>query len=235
MRLTSVVGLMLMAVPVFAQRDHPVSVKFVDRGAQTRPGGKFIVTLQATIPSKPVEWHLYSITQKPGGPTPTTIRLLTPAFRLTDSIRGTKPKVALDPNFGMETETHTDSALYALKLVADPYTTGPTRLAVAMRYQVCNDRLCLPPVVDTAEMTVDIAGRPAGDTAWAFAIPTTVAPTTSNPALPPARTPPLERLPGNGSLALFLWIAATMGALSLLTPCVFPMVPITISDRKSVV
>jgi thiol:disulfide interchange protein DsbD len=36
-------------------------------------------------------------------------------------------------------------------------------------------------------------------------------------------------LPGNGSLPLFLWIAATMGALSLLTPCVFPMVPITIS------
>ncbi len=36
-------------------------------------------------------------------------------------------------------------------------------------------------------------------------------------------------LPGDGSLGLFLWIAATMGALSLLTPCVFPMVPITIS------
>jgi thiol:disulfide interchange protein len=36
-------------------------------------------------------------------------------------------------------------------------------------------------------------------------------------------------LPGGGSLGLFLWIAATMGALSLLTPCVFPMVPITIS------
>jgi thiol:disulfide interchange protein DsbD len=40
---------------------------------------------------------------------------------------------------------------------------------------------------------------------------------------------PVTTLPGNGSLGLFLWIAATMGALSLLTPCVFPMVPITIS------
>ncbi len=31
------------------------------------------------------------------------------------------------------------------------------------------------------------------------------------------------------SLASFLWLAMAMGALSLLTPCVFPMVPITVS------
>ncbi len=31
------------------------------------------------------------------------------------------------------------------------------------------------------------------------------------------------------SLPLFLWLAAVMGALSLLTPCVFPMIPITVS------
>jgi len=32
-----------------------------------------------------------------------------------------------------------------------------------------------------------------------------------------------------GVSAAFLWLAATAGALSLLTPCVFPMVPITVS------
>jgi thiol:disulfide interchange protein len=32
-----------------------------------------------------------------------------------------------------------------------------------------------------------------------------------------------------GSLWSFLWLAMTVGALSLLTPCVFPMVPITVS------
>ncbi len=31
------------------------------------------------------------------------------------------------------------------------------------------------------------------------------------------------------SLFSFLWVAATLGALSLLTPCVFPMIPITVS------
>jgi thiol:disulfide interchange protein len=34
---------------------------------------------------------------------------------------------------------------------------------------------------------------------------------------------------GTGVSASFVWFAATAGALSLLTPCVFPMVPITVS------
>ncbi len=43
-------------------------------------------------------------------------------------------------------------------------------------------------------------------------------------------TPVAFRTPGfNGSLWSFIWLAMTVGALSLLTPCVFPMVPITVS------
>lgn len=35
-------------------------------------------------------------------------------------------------------------------------------------------------------------------------------------------------LPDTGSLTSFLWLAALMGLLSLLTPCVFPMIPVTV-------
>ena len=47
-------------------------------------------------------------------------------------------------------------------------------------------------------------------------------------AVPPAASP---GAPGanSQSFPLFLWLAAVMGALSLLTPCVFPMIPITVS------
>ncbi|MEJ7861078.1 MAG: cytochrome c biogenesis protein CcdA [Pyrinomonadaceae bacterium] len=38
-----------------------------------------------------------------------------------------------------------------------------------------------------------------------------------------------QNLDGNQLLLSFLWLAATVGALSLLTPCVFPMIPITVS------
>ncbi|MCV5004900.1 hypothetical protein OFM39_35130, partial [Escherichia coli] len=33
---------------------------------------------------------------------------------------------------------------------------------------------------------------------------------------------------GTPDLWTFLWLAATLGAISLLTPCVFPMIPITV-------
>jgi len=44
-----------------------------------------------------------------------------------------------------------------------------------------------------------------------------------------AAVPSNSALPANQSLLAFIWLAMGMGALSLLTPCVFPMIPITVS------
>jgi thiol:disulfide interchange protein DsbD len=83
----------------------------------------------------------------------------------------------------------------------------------------------------------------------AAAVPSDTAPTpaaapkktasapASVPAPPSGATPaaapsgPVTPAPGQpqGSLWSFIWLAMSVGALSLLTPCVFPMVPITVS------
>ncbi len=44
-----------------------------------------------------------------------------------------------------------------------------------------------------------------------------------------ASTAAADPLVATGISASFIWLAATAGAISLLTPCVFPMVPITVS------
>ena len=222
---------------MLAQREHPISsrIDVGPAGISTKAGSKFEVKLAVTIPGEPVVWHLYSITQPPGGPIQTTISV-GPAsiFRLGGTIEGSMPIVADDPNFGIVTETHVDSVIYRIPIIASPSASGKHRLAIAMRYQACNDRYCLQPVTDTIATEIKIAGVAAAaassgfDSAKSASAPTPTV-TATPPALSPSRTPAPERLPGNGSLALFLWIAATMGALSLLTPCVFPMVPITIS------
>ena len=49
------------------------------------------------------------------------------------------------------------------------------------------------------------------------------------PAEPPARVLDLSSASSASTLAAYIGLAAVMGALSLLTPCVFPMVPITVS------
>ena len=216
-----------MTTPALAQREHPISAELrVPAGFTVQPGGKFTATLAVTIPSSPVVWHFYSITQPPGGPIATTIKIgPSPSFRLAGRIDGTTPEIADDPNFGMMTETHTDSVIYQIPVIASPTQSGTQRLAIALRYQTCNDRYCLPPVTDSIFADVKLIGAAlANDSLWTASAPAE----TLSPG--PQPLPPRQgSLPGNGSLALFLWIAATMGALSLLTPCVFPMVPITIS------
>src|SRR4030095_9863785 len=58
-------------------------------------------------------------------------------------------------------------------------------------------------------------------------------PSSSAPNVVAAAPPPILIAGGPSgtpeSLSLFLWLAISMGLLSLLTPCVFPMVPITVS------
>jgi thiol:disulfide interchange protein DsbD len=224
-----------------AQREHPISARFDigKAGIGTQPGSKFSLKLIVTIPSAPVVWHLYSITQPPGGPIATTIKV-GPAetFRLAGTIEGTPPDIADDPNFGMMTETHTDSVVYRIPVVTSPSANGTKQLVVALRYQTCNDRYCLPPVTDTITTDVRVIGVATAPAAFDSATPAAAAPATPTPtatSAPAVQNVPIKqgKLPGNGSLALFLWIAATMGALSLLTPCVFPMVPITISYFSS--
>ena len=244
------------------QREHPITetIRVPTGGLTARPGARFDVTLAVNIPSVGRVWHLYSITQGPGGPIRTQIKVepLT-QFRIAGAIRGTEPDVANDPNFGIMTETYTDSAIFSIPVVSSPAVTGNRRLVVAIYYQTCNEKYCLPPVEDTLGVDVKLVGTAVDAALWSKSAPAKVAPTKSGPppetgakvapgpstptvapSTPGAEMPtvaanasqsaaPLTTLPGDGSLGLFLWIAATMGALSLLTPCVFPMVPITIS------
>jgi thiol:disulfide interchange protein len=216
-------ALFLGAGPLVAQREHPITevIREPAGGIVVRPGATFGVRLAVNIPGADKVWHLYSITQGPGGPIATKIGVEPgTVFRVAGRIRGTEPYVANDPNFGIMTETYTDSAVFSIPVASAPGASGTKRLVVSMYYQTCNEKYCLPPVEDTLGVDVRFAGAPVvtSDPAPAVAV-TSPAGVAASPA----------PLPGNGSLALFLWIAATMGALSLLTPCVFPMIPITIS------
>jgi thiol:disulfide interchange protein len=136
---------------------------------------------------------------------------------------------------------------------------GRTTVKVQAYYQTCNDTMCLPAKAVTMEVPIEVAGAPveAAAVASASAPPAPggeppaapVAVPGSSAAVPD--TPPVVAssagstsatpsassvwagqvtpVQGQGSIWSFLWLAMTVGALSLLTPCVFPMVPITVS------
>lgn len=116
------------------------------------------VTVQAEIAKG---WHIYSLTQKPGGPIPLRIELLGNADVVVRGIiKAPKPDRTFDKNFGIETELYSGSPRFTIPVgVPGRSSRGIRKFQIAARYQVCSDKLCLPPRVDSVDAAVRIAGR----------------------------------------------------------------------------
>jgi thiol:disulfide interchange protein DsbD len=213
-------------------QERPITWSFARPPATMVQGKIQTVQLRALIPSG---WHLYSTGQGPGGPVPTTITTAANgAFAVAGIIKAPEPDIAEDPNFGILTETYTDSVLFRVPVTAS--TPGRQTLTLTVAFQTCTDRYCLPPTTEILTAKVEVTAAAAG-AVMATVVPPPAPPplvaeppvAEASPTLPAATSARATRPTTTQSLPLFLWLAAVMGALSLLTPCVFPMIPITVS------
>ena len=108
------------------------------------------VALTATIQDG---WHVYALSQPPGGPTALKISIPAGApFALQTPVAETKVTRHEDPSFKMEAVYYLDAVnlILAVKKEGTPATDS---VPVDVRFQACNDRLCLPPY--TAHLTAD--------------------------------------------------------------------------------
>ena len=157
-RLRTVLALTALIVAPLAAQEHPISWVVVRPPARITQGAVVKLALRATIPQG---WHLYSITQGPGGPVPTTITTAAGAtIALTGSIRSPEPDIAEDKNFGILTETYTDSATFTVPVTA--LAPGRAKLALQVAYQTCTDRYCLPPTSDIVEASFEVTAAAPG-------------------------------------------------------------------------
>jgi thiol:disulfide interchange protein len=156
--------------------------------------------LSATIEG---DWHLYSTEQPEGGPVATKITVNEP-FAIDGKIETTKPTEKFDQNFGIETKYFNEKAEFNFKLKD---ISNIENLIVSTRFQVCNDTLCLPPKTVKLDLNGIIEDKK----------PATAAPIFT------------AEKPQDVNIWAFIWLAISFGAISLLTPCVFPMIPITVS------
>ena len=223
-------GLSLAALgsPLVAQ-EHPIQFALRSpKNVPVRDGDTIAVEIHSTIP---VGWHLYSLTEPPGGPIATTIGVGPASLAaLGGTIGSPMPTIALDPNFGIQTEWYHDSVSFRVPVrIASPALPGKARVDVRVGYQTCNDRYCLPPTEDTVHVSVVVSSSAVARGGGSNAPLNTPTQATFGATPSDAAASPLQSHSGAESFVLFLWLAGTMGALSLLTPCVFPMVPITIS------
>jgi DsbC/DsbD-like thiol-disulfide interchange protein len=106
-------------------------------------------------------WHLYSIDQPPGGPMATEISMAPgQPFAFAGPIVAPKSHVIFDQSFGMRVRLYTERALFTVPVkVAANAPTGAQTLVIDVRYQSCNDTLCLPPRTIKLSVAVQIRER----------------------------------------------------------------------------
>jgi len=116
------------------------------------------ITVQADIAKG---WHIYSLTQRSGGPIPLRIDLIGAADVLVRGIiKAPKPERLFDKNFGIETELYSGSPRFTIPVGVPGRSPGGIRkFHIGARYQVCSDRLCLPPRTDSLGVALRSTGR----------------------------------------------------------------------------
>jgi len=120
-------------------------VRWTASGPATgKAGGHFNIKLNAEIEEG---WHIYSVSQVPGGPTTSVISLpVSQLFHQDGALKSPKPNTSFDPNFNLETETYEDKINFEIPvLVVRNAPPGNQKIAINVLYQTCNESTCLPP------------------------------------------------------------------------------------------
>ena len=189
-----------------------LSAQSVRWTARTEAGedGNYEVKLEADIPTG---YHMYDLGPylEKGGPNETVISWegspepIGPTESLTASHK------AMDPVYGMIVGTYEKSASFSRKFRA---AEGES-LSVSLEWQICRGNQCLSPGDTTIVLTLGAAAKAAEE------------------AAPAARQESISEAKAAGTGGESIWAlileAILWGFAMLLTPCVFPMVPMTIS------
>ena len=175
-------------------------------------------------------WKLYGQNIPPNGPVPTSFKYTqTPTFELVGKTEESKPIVKHDKVFDMEIAYFYKQAVFKqrIKLLGEL-----TSIKAEVEFMSCNDSNCLPP--DTVDLEFFLSGTATtnqgatpqftfgNNTDANNTVPATTVSQTTTKA--PATTP----ISHQGLWTIF-FISFLSGFAALLTPCVFPMIPMTVS------
>ncbi len=161
-------------------------------------------------------FHLYSLNIPENGPLPTEFNLTaTTAYELSKAIfETTEGEIKYDEIFEMDIKSFEKEAVFVqpLKLNQEP----PFSITGEIAYMVCNDVGCVALYHDF-ELVYDGKNIQSADAQQVVA------------QTEPAKQAKADITGGNASLWGFFFLAFLGGLAAILTPCVFPMIPMTVS------
>ncbi|TXN34972.1 thiol:disulfide interchange protein [Flagellimonas hymeniacidonis] len=177
---------------------------------------EFILISEASIQSN---WHLYSQDVPLDGPLPTSFMYDDGSgeFSLIDGTLEEEGHVSFDSIFEKEIKYFENHAVFKQKIILDKKKVGEIRAVV--EFMVCDDTRCLPPT--EVELIFNLGDKEgSGDQ--------NLNDLNSQNDIIANDLNPYSTDRGRGIWTVF-FIAFISGFAALLTPCVFPMIPLTVS------
>lgn len=197
--------LFLLSFSMFGQMYNPVKwTTSVEKVSEK----EYILKAKATIQSG---WHLYGQYIEEGGPSRTVFTFKNPQkkFELIDKTTEEQGHEVVDKIFDMKIKYFEDKALFTqrIKFTSDIITN----IEAEVEFMVCDDTNCLPP--SSEELAFKFRNAKKGIVVKTSVVKGAIEKPQKN---------------SSGLISLFI-IAFLSGFAALLTPCVFPMIPMTVS------
>lgn len=230
----------------FAQIFDPVKWKSAIKMTDATNG---VVTFTATVDAG---WHVYGTQLPAGGPEPTSVQWNNQGVKLVGGLTPSKAAHKQhDETFDMDLSWWTGSVTLSQKFTV---TAKEYKIEGSIRYMACDDENCTPPKSESFSFKGTAAQAPVAETVQAPIANAAPADTAATLAQPVATVgaadsavaspthdqlwAPVAAIEGDNadvediadrSLWYIFWACFLGGLLALLTPCVWPMIPMTVS------
>ncbi len=134
------------------------TVTWVASSAEKRAVARGSVTTLELSAEIQEGWHVYALSQSPGGPVPLLVTLGdNQVVQLAGTPSGTAPEEQHDPRFNLDTRFYTRSfTVHVPVTVNRQAAAGRQLIPVNVRFQTCSDRECQPPKTVHLSVPVDL-------------------------------------------------------------------------------
>ncbi len=193
---------LIPAISVFSQIEQHVSWSFsINKISETRVE----VLCEATLDEG---WHIYAhdLPENSAFPTMITFNASDSYKSVGDIVEDPEPEVHYDESFKANLKWISKKAIF--KQIVE--VKGETTIEGIIEYMICNDENCMPPTEESFSLNI-------GGSNVSTSVSSEVA------------TPEHQNKTENKSYWGIFWLAFIGGFAALLTPCVFPMIPMTVS------
>ena len=200
----------------YSQFKTPVTIS-TEIENSSRPGEVAHVLIKASMDD---EWHIYALENAGEGPVASRIKISGDIVDEQGFVEHREPTEKFDEGFGVKTRFFKGTTDFRVPIrIKEDASIGETNLFVYMLYQVCNESLCYPPAEVNINASIIIEDGPVREEFSEF-VPKRTVSSSSEINLDDAIA---------AGFWSFVLLSISMGFLALLTPCVFPMIPITVS------